>query len=278
MLIMALTKKVARPYEYLLGALLLARPIMENEKKEEKAKKSKRYYWYKLYETFFSYGKIKTIKKKYTTLYVGVYLEIITLAINTNGCIQYEDCYADIEEQIADFIDEDYDLVKKVVETFTKYNFIKRTENGLILLNIDEFVGSETDYAKQKRLQRQSKDNVHNMSTDIEKEQDIDLNVDKERELEKASNSFVYYGKHKRVGLTTKQYNMLLKSMGEANLKLRIDLLDEDLNDGLVFNESSIVDMIRNYKLPTEVVRQATPNQTSKFLLELQDNDELPPF
>lgn len=276
---MALTKKVARPYEYLLGALLLARPIMENEKKEEKAKKSKRYYWYKLYETFFSYGKIKTIKKKYTTLYVGVYLEIITLAINTNGCIQYEDCYADIEEQIADFIDEDYDLIKKVVETFTKYNFIKRTENGLILLNIDEFVGSETDYAKQKRLQRQSKDNVHNMSTDIEKEQDTDLNVDKERDVEKSvANSFVYYGKHKRVGLTTKQYNMLLKSMGEANLKLRIDLLDEDLNDGLVFNESSIVDMIRNYKLPTEVVGQATPNQTSKFLLELQDNDELPPF
>lgn len=252
---------------------------MENEKKEERAKKSKRYYWYKLYETFFSYGKIKTIKKKYTTLYVGVYLEIITLAINTNGCIQYEDCYADIEEQIADFIDEDYDLVKKVVETFTKYNFIKRTENGLILLNIDEFVGSETDYAKQKRLQRQSKDNVHNMSTDIEKEQDTDLNVDKERDLEKGvANSFVYYGKHKRVGLTTKQYNMLLKSMGEANLKLRIDLLDEDLNDGLVFNESSIVDMIRNYKLPTEVVGQTTPNQTSKFLLELQDNDELPPF
>lgn len=278
MLITALTKKVARPYEYLSGALLLAKIKMENEKKEEteKKNKSKRYYWYKLYETFFSYGKIRTIKKKYTTLYIGVYLEIITLAINTNGCIQYEDCYSDIEEQIADFIDEDYELVKSVVDIFIKYHFMEKTENGLILLNIDEFVGSETDYAKQKRLQRQSKDNVHNMSTDIEKEQDTDLNVDKEKKG--GANSFSYYGKHKRVSLTVKQYNMLLKSMGEANLKLRIDLLDEDLNDGLVFSESSIVDMIRNYKLPTDIVGQATPNETSKYLLELQDCEEEPPF
>jgi hypothetical protein len=183
-------------------------------------------------------------------------------------------------EEISLAIDEDYQLVNETLEILGKTHLIEVCDNGIRLLNIDELVGTETDEAIRKRKQRKSgtiygqcPESVGTISTEKEKETDKDLDVEKEK---KSAKSFLQYGKHKRVVLTTKQYDMLLNSMGEANLKARIELVDEDLNNGIIFAESSMVDIIKNYVVPINVV--GTQNERSSFLQELQDCEEEPPF
>lgn len=262
---------------------------MENEKKEqektEKKSKCKRYYWFKLYETFFNDPQIKFLSSKHGEHFIVVYLKLITSAINANGFVTKEKCFKTIAEKISFVYGGNLEETEKSIALLEEYEYIKCTDNGVYVNYIDEYVGSETDDAIRKRKQTKERKLAESCGifpidngtyhTEKEKETDTDLNGD--RDLERG-NPFVRYGKHKMVGLTSKQYDMLLKAMGYDNLHLRIDLVDEDLYDGIAFEESSIVDIIRNYEIPKEMVGKEVQGGVGKLLRELQDDDTPIPF
>ena len=105
--------------------------------------------------------------------YVVLYQMLCLKTINTHGRLERQ-----IGEVIipydAEKIQRDckwfsIDTVRVALTVFQKLGLIYQEENGVLLIsNFENMVGSETDYAIQKRNQRQTVDNtVDNVHTDI---------------------------------------------------------------------------------------------------------------
>lgn len=141
-------------------------------------KQKKRYYWLKLKEDFFEEDTIAWLEeqpngKEYCLFYLKLCLKSLKtegiLARNVgNTLIPYE------PESLAKLTNSSADTVRVAMDLFQKIGLIQMMDSGEIYLSqLDELVGSETEYAKQKRLQRskekktlvgQSVDNVQTLS------------------------------------------------------------------------------------------------------------------
>lgn len=131
-------------------------------------KQKKRYYWLKLKEDFFEEDTIEWLEeqpngKEYCLFYLKLCLKSLktggVLARNVgNMMIPYD------PESLAKLTNSSADTVRVAMDLFQKIGLIQLMDSGEIYLSqLDELVGSETEYAKQKRLQR-SKDKMKTMS------------------------------------------------------------------------------------------------------------------
>ena len=179
-------------------------------------KQKKRYYWLKLKEDFFEEDTIAWLEeqpngKEYCLFYLKLCLKSLKtegiLARNVgNTLIPYE------PESLAKLTNSSADTVRVAMDLFQKIGLIQMMDSGEIYLSqLDELVGSETEYAKQKRLQRSKEkktlvgqlvDNVQTLSKEKIEEshntkvldsggqcpenvaQSIELEIEKEKELE----------------------------------------------------------------------------------------------
>lgn len=131
----------------------------------------KKYYWIKLKKDFMTSDTVDFLMgQKNGAQYVVLYQMLCLMCINTNGELSRQ-----IGEVIIPFdIDKiqrdckffERDTVVVALELFKKLGLIYEQESGnLVISDFADMVGSETDYAKQKRTQRQLKgcrvDNVH---------------------------------------------------------------------------------------------------------------------
>ena len=167
----------------------------------------KRYFWIKLKDTFFTSDTVDFLMQQQNGAeYVVLYQMLCMKTANTNGrmerklgevIIPYDE--AKIQRDCKFF---SIDTVRVALNLYKKLGLVYEDKNGaLVITNHNEMVGSETDYANQKRNQRlQGVDNVHllstpmstecpenvheNVHTDIEKDKEIEIDIEKEKEIE----------------------------------------------------------------------------------------------
>ncbi|ELB41835.1 phage replisome organizer N-terminal domain-containing protein [Enterococcus faecium] len=163
-------------------------------------KQKKRYYWLKLKEDFFEEDTIEWLEEQPNGKeYCLFYLKLCLKSLKTEGIlvrnvgnlmIPYD------PESLAKLTNSNTDTVKVAMDLFNKIGLIKILDSGEIYLNqLSELVGSETEYARQKRIQRAKEDNVQKLSgkgrleIELEKDIDIDIDIDIDKEEKKGKYS-----------------------------------------------------------------------------------------
>lgn len=139
----------------------------------------KKYYWIKLKSSFLTSEKVDyLLSQPNGSDYVVIYQMLCLKTINTDGVlgVQIGEVLMpfDVNKIQRDLKHFNIDTIRIAMELFRNLGMIYTQENGLIKINdFNELVGSETDYALQKRNQRQlvdkGVDNVHIDIRDREK-------------------------------------------------------------------------------------------------------------
>lgn len=160
----------------------------------------KRYYWLKLNENFFDREEIKVIENmKNGKDYIIFYLKLLLKSIKTEGELRFRDVIPYTPEMLAAITNTDVDTVRVAIDLFTKLNLMEMWDDGTLFMSeTQHMIGSETGWAKQKRIQRQknkalsegkdnvhqTKDNVQNVSCECPTDIDIELDIELEKEIE----------------------------------------------------------------------------------------------
>lgn len=200
-------------------------------------KQKKRYYWLKLKENFFEEDTIEWLEEQPNGKeYCLFYLKLCLKSLKTEGMlvrnvgnmmIPYD------PESLAKLTNSSADTVKVAMDLFHKIGLIQIMDGGEIYLSqLNELVGSETEYAIQKRLQRAKEDNVQKLSgkgrleleKEIEKELDKDIEI--EKETKKKNPPRHKYGEYQNVLLTDEQLKKL-KEEFPNDWEQRIDRVSE---------------------------------------------------
>ena len=138
------------------------------------AEKDKRFYWLKLKSEFMN-GEIVDflMSQKNGANYVVLYQMLALKTMNTNGKLCCE-----IGEVLIPFDPEkiqreckwfDIDTIRVAIELYSKLGLVYKNEDGILqITQFEELVGSETYWAKQKRIQ---KDKNKEIGTLLEKVQ-----------------------------------------------------------------------------------------------------------
>lgn len=200
-------------------------------------KQKKRYYWLKLKENFFEEDTIEWLEEQPNGKeYCLFYLKLCLKSLKTEGMlvrnvgnmmIPYD------PESLAKLTNSSADTVKVAMDLFHKIGLIQIMDGGEIYLSqLNELVGSETESAIQKRLQRAKEDNVQKLSgkgrleleKEIEKELDKDIEI--EKETKKKNPPRHKYGEYKNVLLNDEQLEKL-KEEFPNDWEQRIDRVSE---------------------------------------------------
>ena len=196
----------------------------------------KRYYWIKLKDSFMTSDAVDFLMgQKDGANYVVLYQMICLKTINTDGrlerrigevIIPYDE--AKIQRDTKWF---SMDTIRVALELYKALGLIYTDNDGVLCLtNHNEMVGSETDFALQKRNQRGNKllpdgvDNVHeNVHTDIRDKrlENRDKRLDKEnRERESIR------ARAENVTMSDSEYQTLIDKYGEKDTARLIEILD----------------------------------------------------
>ena len=128
---------------------------------------SRRYYWITLREDFFNSPEIDWLQEQEKGCdYIYLFEKLCMLTANNNGELSRkvgEMIIAYDVKKLAALTRFDFDTVAVALELYKKIGLVYQNKNGiLVIANIKEMVGSETDWAVKKRKQRL--DNVQKMS------------------------------------------------------------------------------------------------------------------
>ena len=153
----------------------------------------KKFYWIKLRTSFLDSEKIDfLLSQKNGANYVVIYQMLCLKTINTGGELATQIGEVLIPFDAAkiqrDFKHFDIDTIRVALELFKKLGLIYEQENGIIkIADFDELIGSETDYAAQKRKQRIQTTQVVENNQLLEQKNDIDNQVDNEEDIKEDS-------------------------------------------------------------------------------------------
>lgn len=150
-------------------------------------KKNKRYFWLKLENTYFKrLDQRKMCKQKNGYDMQRIYLKMMLLAVDKSGYIPFQGVYDSIQEEIAEELFEDIELVNQTVEYAQKNKLLEMNELQIFLPQVLEMTGSETDSARRVRKHRESKSLQCNTDeTSCNTEKDIEIELESEKEIEK---------------------------------------------------------------------------------------------
>lgn len=141
----------------------------------------KRYYWIKLKDTFLTSDTVDYFMGLPDGAnYVVLYQMLCLKTINTDGrferrigemIIPY-----DIEKIQRDCKYFGIDTIRCALELYRRFGLVYEDNDGvLVITDHDNLVGSETDYARQKRLQRKTEDDKKAIESDADIYVDIDM-------------------------------------------------------------------------------------------------------
>lgn len=117
----------------------------------------KRYYWLKLKEDFFTDKAIKKLRKiAGGDTYTIIYLKMLLKAVKQENRLYFEGVEETFAEELALELDEETDNVKVTLSYLQNKGLLRvMSEEEFLLTQCDEMVGTETDAARRKRLQRE---------------------------------------------------------------------------------------------------------------------------
>lgn len=144
----------------------------------------KRYYWLKLKESFMTSDTVDFLmSQKDGANYVVLYQMLCLKTINTEGrlsrtigeiVIPYD--VSKIQRDCKWF---STDTIRVALELYKRFGLVYEDQDGtLVLANHDEMVGSETDWAKQKRNQALSKQCVPSLESGNERGKEVESSVE----------------------------------------------------------------------------------------------------
>ncbi len=128
----------------------------------------KKYYWLKLKRDFFKRHDIKIVEGLENGKdYLLFYLKLLVEAIDHEGSLRFSDTIPYSDKMLSIITDTNIDTVRSAMNIFIELGLIEVLDDKTIYMKqIENLIGSETNWAKQKRLQRIEKaDNVHQLST-----------------------------------------------------------------------------------------------------------------
>jgi len=158
------------------------------------ADRKKRYYWLKLKEDFFDEDTMKYIEelpngKEYSLIYLKMCLKSLKLdgylkRVVGNTVIPYD------IPTLSKLVNSNVDTVRVAMKIFEEIGLVSVLDGGEIYMSqLSEMIGSETEAAKQKRIERAnsdfatlSHDSRKNVAQSIEKELEIEKEIDTEIE------------------------------------------------------------------------------------------------
>jgi predicted phage replisome organizer len=116
----------------------------------------KRYYWLKLYDTFFDNKTSKYLRKLPDgDKILLVYLKLQLKLLKSEGIFVYENLCDNIAEEIALTLDEDSNIVKLLLAALEKTKTIEYlNENTFMLSEMQDLIGSEGSSAARVRNHR----------------------------------------------------------------------------------------------------------------------------
>lgn len=127
-------------------------------------KRAKRYYWLKLKEDFFDDDTISWIEEQENGKeYCLFYLKLCLKSLKNDGMLfrNVGDMIIPYDvAKISEITRTEPDTVMVALNLFEKIGIVNRMDNGTFFVTqINEMVGSETDYARSKRIERAKKNN-----------------------------------------------------------------------------------------------------------------------
>ena len=202
---------------------------------------SKKYYWLKLKRDFFKRHDIRIIEEMPNGKdYILFYLKLLLESIDHDGTLRFSETIPYNEQMLSVVTNTNIDIVRSAMKIFTELNMMDVLDDGTLFMSeVDKMIGSETEWARKKRLYREQqsllgdgtsegqKKTMSDKSKSIEKE----LDKEKESELDVAvatgntdtdlstdeGNSFKYIGGKLGKGvvlLTDAQMEELLEKLG----------------------------------------------------------------
>lgn len=162
---------------------------------------NRRFYWMKLSNDYFRQLFQRKMRKQTGGIEMQlIYLKMLLYSIDKDAVIPFQGVYDSIEEELAEELGEESEMVKETINFLEANEKLEWTENGIFLPEALERVGSEGTSAERMRNMRRRRAsqcdnsvtasdgsvtecNTSVQSGDVEKE--IDIEKDKEVEKEK---------------------------------------------------------------------------------------------
>lgn len=203
------------------------------------AEKDKTFYWIKLRKEFMDGETIDFLmSQKNGANYVVLYQMLIMKTINTEGqlCNKIGEVIIpfDAEKIQRDCKWFDIDTVRVAMELYAKLGLIYKNENNIFMIaNFEDMVGSETYWAKQKRIQRE-KESVGQIPTNVQNTLISNISNLKSNSI---INIYEYWNskdiiKHQQLTDETKKaIEKALKTYKEEEIKEYIDRYNKVLKD-----------------------------------------------
>jgi predicted phage replisome organizer len=146
---------------------------------------TKKYYWLKLKRDFFKRHDIRIIEEMPNGKdYILFYLKLLLESIDHEGSLRFSDTIPYNEQMLSVVTNTNIDIVRSAMKLFIDLNMMTVFDDLTIYMNeVDKLIGSETEWAKKKRLQRAKEDNVPQLSSECPTE--LELNKEKETNIDK---------------------------------------------------------------------------------------------
>lgn len=118
----------------------------------------KRYYWLKLYDTFFENKTSKYLRKLPDgDKILLVYLKLQLKLLKTEGIFVYENLCESLPEEISLMLDEDINIIKLLLRALDRANAIEYfDQKGFMLKEMQYLIGSEGSSASRVRRHREN--------------------------------------------------------------------------------------------------------------------------
>lgn len=164
------------------------------------AEKDKKYYWLKLKRDFFKRHDIQIIEDMPNGKdYLLFYLKLLCESVDHEGNLRFSEEIPYNEQMLATITRTNIDVVRSAIKIFTQLNMMEIFDDGTYYMNeVNKMLGSETYWANQKRLQREQQKQLDWKlsnecptcpSKSIEKEIELDKDIDKKENNKKKSGS-----------------------------------------------------------------------------------------
>ena len=203
---------------------------------------SKKFYWLKLKRDFFKRHDIRIVEAMPNGKdYILFYLKLLLESIDHEGQLRFSDTIPYNEQMLSVVTNTNIDIVRSAMALFIELNMMQVFDDQTIYMTeVEKLIGSETEWAKKKREQREKRDNVPLLSpkcpTEIEKEKEkeTDKEIEPERESDEdddtdpADNQLKPFGKTGNLSvvfLTENQVADLLDKLGLEAFDRYVDKL-----------------------------------------------------
>ena len=116
---------------------------------------SKKYYWLKLRDDFFTQPRIKKLRRiAGGDTYTIIYLKLQLLSLKNGGELFFENIEDDIIEELALQIDEEVDNVKITFNFLINQGLVELIDDKVEMIETKGLIGKETDSAERVRKHR----------------------------------------------------------------------------------------------------------------------------